>query len=107
MVSNIQITNDAIQYLVDMCGLDAEEAEEHLIVAISMCRIEAGESGEDRLRKTAQQLLDYYDEFGLKEFNRHFATKDVSGERWLEFLRAFLREGGASKPSDAGNQATF
>jgi len=35
---NIQITKNAIDYLVDMCGLDQEEAEEHLLTAISMCK---------------------------------------------------------------------
>jgi len=35
---NIQITKNAIEYLAEMCGLGQEEAEEHLITAISMCK---------------------------------------------------------------------
>lgn len=49
-----------------------------------------GEGRESRLRMTAQQLLDYYDQHGIQKFRQHFGD-----EKFVEFLRDFLREGGS------------
>lgn len=56
-------------------------------------RFKLAEAEGERLRKTAQELLDYYDQHGAREFHRYFGTVEVSGERFVEFLREFLREG--------------
>jgi hypothetical protein len=37
-MNNIQITQNAIEYLSETFVIEQEEAEEHLITAISMCR---------------------------------------------------------------------
>ncbi len=34
---NVKVTDNAIEYLADACGLNKEEAEEHVITVISMC----------------------------------------------------------------------
>lgn len=105
MTTTIQISKEAVEHLAVRAALDLGEAEELISELFSMCVIDsqpdnrAGELEMMVLRKTARTLLAYYDKHGAREFHRHFGTKDVSGERLIEFLGEFLQEGDPSKPA--------
>jgi len=67
-MNNIQITKNAIEYLSDMCKIDEEEAEEHIITVLSMCRMSSGAGDANKVLEAARGLVEYRRQAGPLNF---------------------------------------